>query len=196
MAGIGDERPDLGMGVKIDAHVDFAVVEAEVGKAAGSRLLLLEFLGVHQNDDFSAGVDCRDGWTPAQCFGPETAVAHVARQRVLGFHRQTASRTAYFPDGERSRATYIPAPCCMAACPRKADIAPVPDAATENTEIPSVKHKSEHFPNDNDISPPGDNDLLSWPLKRGFLLSTIKKRSVNRACIIQCDAAIVNNFVL
>jgi hypothetical protein len=84
IGGIVNQRLDGGVLVEADAHVDFAVGEAEVREAAGAGFFVFPFLGMHEEDELRPRGHRGDGRTPAQRLWPETAVAGEATHGIAG----------------------------------------------------------------------------------------------------------------
>ena len=78
MGRIIDQGLDLRVFIEADAHLNLAVRQANLGQPTCTSLLLLEFLGVHENDEARLRRHGRDRPAPAKVFGPKTAVTHLA----------------------------------------------------------------------------------------------------------------------
>ena len=78
VGGVVDEGVDAVVFCEVESGDDFAVGEAEMGEASGVGFFLLEFLGVHEEDDARARGHRADAVAPAKVFRPEAAVAGFA----------------------------------------------------------------------------------------------------------------------
>jgi putative heme-binding domain-containing protein len=77
---IRDDRLNFRMLIEADPHEQIATLEAEVSKPAGRRLLLLEFLRMHQEHKPRAGCHWRDRFAPTERLRPEASVTGDAHQ--------------------------------------------------------------------------------------------------------------------